>query len=133
MKSFFSPFTLRIVTVLYFLFIITAAILPTKAETSGLDSSFIFSLRLDYLIHLILFIPFMALIHYTFKISFRTKIQTALIWILISLTFSWFTEAIQLLVPYRSFNINDLVANSLGVLLGSLFFHLPIKKNKTLS
>ena len=33
-------------------------------------------------------------------------------------------EYIQMLLPYRSFNINDLIANASGVLVGALIYPL---------
>ena len=40
--------------------------------------------------------------------------------ILISLIFAFSLEGVQYFLPYRAFNINDLVANGVGVALGCL-------------
>ena len=38
--------------------------------------------------------------------------------IIIGILFAIITEAIQLFLPYRTFNINDLISNTLGIILG---------------
>jgi glycopeptide antibiotics resistance protein len=43
-------------------------------------------------------------------------------WLVVGVLFALSTEAIQYLLPYRAFNINDLLANGFGVILGFVFF-----------
>lgn len=49
-------------------------------------------------------------------------------WLAIGFIFAILSEVVQYFVPYRAFNINDLMANSVGVLAGSLVLLLPFKK-----
>jgi len=44
------------------------------------------------------------------------------VWLLLGLMFAMGSEGIQYLLPYRTWNINDLIANSMGVVLGFVFF-----------
>ncbi|RLD50386.1 MAG: hypothetical protein DRJ05_19680, partial [Bacteroidetes bacterium] len=47
--------------------------------------------------------------------------------VLISLIFAFSLEGIQYFLPYRAFNINDMVANGIGVILG-LIIYTVLKK-----
>ena len=53
-------------------------------------------------------------------INFREHAGKALLYISLGLVFALLNEAVQYLLPYRAFNINDLLANGLGVLLGAV-------------
>ena len=53
-------------------------------------------------------------------ISFRKSALQPLMWILGGLLFAVFTEVVQYPLPYRAFNINDLMANGIGVGMGYL-------------
>jgi len=55
-------------------------------------------------------------------VSFSRNLQATLLYILLGLLFATANEAVQFLLPYRAFNINDLLANGLGVMLGSVVF-----------
>jgi len=49
-------------------------------------------------------------------------------WVLIGLLFAAGSEGLQYLLPWRAFNVNDLLANGLGVLLGFLSIRLFLVK-----
>lgn len=71
---------------------------------------------MDYLLHALTLIPWSYLAFQ--KIN---KPQQSIGIILISgLLFAALCEGIQYFLPYRAFNINDLAANFLGVILGSV-------------
>jgi glycopeptide antibiotics resistance protein len=120
-----TPTLLRLLHLIYSIIIISLAFLSINPTTSPINNSFLLSFRLDYLIHFSLFIPWMALVWLAYNINFRQTLKKAILWLLAGILFCWFTEAIQLFIPYRAFNINDLAANTLGVLLGSTFFIFP--------
>jgi glycopeptide antibiotics resistance protein len=69
-------------------------------------------LRLDYLLHALLFIPLVSL--------WRFGLPGHSWWIVVAggLSLAAFCELIQLWVPYRGYNINDLIGNMTGMLLG---------------
>jgi len=50
-----------------------------------------------------------------------------LLWLFIGLLFASATEGLQYLLPYRAFNLNDMLANGLGVLVGFLFYFFNMK------
>jgi glycopeptide antibiotics resistance protein len=39
-------------------------------------------------------------------------------WLAAGIAFAAGTEGLQYLLPYRAFNINDMIANALGVIMG---------------
>jgi len=53
---------------------------------------------------------------------------TRLPWLLYGLLFAFGTETLHYLLPWRSFNINDLIANAAGVILGFIIFHIFARK-----
>jgi len=69
--------------------------------------NFVFGIRMDHLVHASVYIPATWFI-------FRTR---PYLW---ALSVAMLTESVQYLLPYRSFDINDMAANLLGVLLGWL-------------
>ncbi|MDY0104974.1 MAG: VanZ family protein [Lentimicrobium sp.] len=80
--------------------------------SDNLNNITILQLRGDYFLHILLFMPWAF---------FRQacKIKT-LPWLLLGLLFAAGTEGLQYFLPWRAFNVNDLLANGLGVLLSLL-------------
>ena len=70
----------------------------------------IVSFRADYITHAIIFIPW-AFFSSIGKVS-------RIYWLAIGLLFAVCTEGIQYLLPYRAYNINDLIANAIGIIVG---------------
>jgi glycopeptide antibiotics resistance protein len=99
----------------YVIAILLLSILPLNSGGS-LNSINIVTFRGDYFFHALIFIPWM-IFHpvSTLKIHF---------WLLIGLLFATSTEAIQYALPYRAFNINDMIANAIGILLGAVFAYI---------
>lgn len=95
------------------------SILPINGSTSSLNHIYLIHIRLDYLGHAALFLPWVPLV--VWMGIFGQK--RTFFWILANTIISGvllgtLTEGIQYFLSYRSFNINDLIANILGVLLG---------------
>ncbi len=84
-----------------------------------LNDNYILEIRLDYISHAMLFIPWVLALHFGWERSPRSFIQSVLSFVL-ALAFAAGCEFLQLLLPYRTFNINDLAANGLSVCLGYL-------------
>lgn len=96
--------------------------LPLNGEDQPfgkLNDNYILEIRLDYISHALLFIPWVLALHFGWERSSNRFIQPVLSFIL-ALAFAAGCEFLQLLLPYRTFNINDLVANGLSVCLGYL-------------
>jgi len=87
-----------------------------------LNNNYTFNLRWDYVLHSLAFIPLFPLLYFVSKDRVQRKLLFALGIVI-------FTEGIQYLLPYRTFNLNDLAANGFGLIIGiSLLF--TINKNK---
>jgi VanZ family protein len=96
-------------------------VLPLNSAQQ-LNDIMVLSFRGDYLLHAIVFMPWMY-----FCLIYRHGV---FLWMSIGLMFAACSEGLQYLLPYRAFNINDLVANMMGVLLGSLLYLIFALFNK---
>ena len=123
----------RILFLLYCTALFLLAILPINGESSPISDTYIVTIRLDYLLHTLIFLPFLPLAMHSLSGTSQRKriIKKILSLIIIGLLFAIITESIQFYLPYRSFNINDLIANTLGVILG--FPIILVLKRQTLS
>jgi glycopeptide antibiotics resistance protein len=107
----------------YTVLIVLLVVLPINSDTSSsMNNLFVVRIRLDYLLHFIVFLPWVFLLRKISKENFRTAPVKTLGLILLGLLFATSTELVQYFLAYRAFNINDLIANSLGVLLGAVVF-----------
>jgi VanZ family protein len=106
----------------YTLLILLLVTLPLNGEDQflgKLNDNYVLQIRFDYLSHALLFIPWVLVVVYGWRIYAKSYSQIVLAFVL-ALAFAAFCEYLQLLLPYRTFNINDLVSNELGVTLGCL-------------
>ena len=104
---------IKIITWLYLLILVLGFILPIN-NGEALNNNFIVEVRADYLLHALVLLPLPVFL----ALSFRDR---TLLWvrvILSGLLMVIFCEGVQMLIPYRTFNINDLFANGIGVLIG---------------
>ena len=102
----------------YLLLIILLVTLPLNSA-GELNNITILQLRGDYFFHILLFVPWMFL-QKAFHIRF-------LYWLMLGLFFASATEGLQYLLPYRAYNINDMMANMFGVFIGFLLFMIYTK------
>jgi glycopeptide antibiotics resistance protein len=84
------------------------AVLPLNSASPTLNHTFMVRIRLDYLLHSILFIPCVFLYIIAFKPS---NLKAKLIMIVTGLLMAFATEGVQYFLSYRAYNINDLLAN----------------------
>ncbi len=77
-------------------------------------NNFVFGIRLDHLLHASVYIPCSFFIMDFFRNRQHPMLGPWLVAILIAIT----TETVQYFLPYRGFDINDMVSNFLGVTLG---------------
>lgn len=84
-------------------------------SSTQMNDVFVVRIRLDYLMHSIVFIPWAFLYLKTFN---NVTIGDFFVMSVTGVFMATFTEGIQYFLTYRSFNINDLMANWLGVGLG---------------
>jgi predicted glycosyltransferase/VanZ family protein len=100
---------------LYFLSLIILYIIPFK-EGFSLNKYNFSGFRLDHILHTVLFIPTVFMIS---PIYFRQTQFRSFKIIVLSLLVAALFETIHLIVPYRAFTFEDLLANLLGVILGT--------------
>jgi len=93
--------------------IILLVLLPLNSA-GEINNIIILSFRGDYFLHALVFIPWML-----FQPAMKTNLW---LWLLYGLIFAAGSEALQFLLPYRAFNINDLIANMAGVVTGAIVF-----------
>ena len=108
---------------IYTIILVLLAVLPINSSGNAINHTFVVSIRLDYLLHCVVYIPWMVLLGLTSKKSFIKDTFTVLFYLLLALVFAFLNEGVQYYLPYRAFNINDLIANFMGVLLGHIIFY----------
>jgi glycopeptide antibiotics resistance protein len=113
---------LKKLIIIYTSLILLLAVLPINGTDSILNNQYILSIRLDYLVHFAIFVPWMMLIWLFKGLRFNRTPIRIFGWILAGIALGMATEFIQYFLPYRAFNINDLLANVMGVILGGVFF-----------
>lgn len=106
------------------LILVLLAVLPVNGTESALNNNYFLSVRLDYLAHFAVYMPWMLLLRLYSGVK-PARISRFAGLILAGLAFAFLNEFVQYYLPYRAFNINDLAANGIGVLLGTVFFFLP--------
>jgi len=102
----------------YVLTLLIIAVLPLNSSSSlTLNHTFVIHIRLDHLLHSLLFLPWIIIATRYKQMSLPTAVISGLL-------IAFMTEGIQFILPYRSYNINDMISNFLGVLAGiiALFF-----------
>ena len=106
--------TIKLITWLYLLVLLLGSVLPLNSGSSSLNNTYVVEVRSDYLIHLLVMLPLPSLLVLRLRNSKWIWVQV----IILSLLIVVFCEGVQLLIPYRTFNINDLLANGAGALIG---------------
>lgn len=104
---------LRLVAILYITILIVLALVPISTKKVFHLPNLSIQFRLDYIIHVIIYLPCIYLMRFGFGYSLFYAI-------VFSMLLGSFTEGIQYWLPYRTFNINDFIANKIGVFVGSI-------------
>lgn len=98
---------------LYFAVIILLMIIPINTSGS-LNHVTVIKVRGDYFFHVLLFLPWAF-----FGPCMRKNLW---LWLLLGLLFAVSTETLQYFIPNRRFNINDMLSNLIGIILGLIVF-----------
>jgi len=85
-----------------------------------LNDIYVLQLRFDYLLHIAAFLPWAIFVYLLFSKHWA--------WAFSGLIFAGITESFQLYLPYRTFNINDLIANLSGIIAGYLIIMILRKQ-----
>lgn len=105
---------------LYMLVIVLVHVLPFGSDMAALNKVQVVSIRLDYLLHALAFMPWAVLLWLLYGVSFRKDHKKALLWLIAGIMFAAAAEYVQYFLPYRAFNINDVLGNVTGVVAGGL-------------
>ena len=99
-------------------FLILMAVLPLNGTTNTvLTDVFVVHIRLDHLLHATAFIPWAFLYRVTFRpVKWEEKLMLVVYGLLMALAM----EGVQYFLTYRSYNINDMISNWMGVVLGMI-------------
>lgn len=108
----------------WFVSIVVLSVLPSVGKTTSVDIGKI-EIRLDYLYHIIIYLTgtFLAIL---WSVGPLRPPYTSLFWRRIALAVAFMIllavaqEFIQKLIPSRAFNINDIISNLIGVILGEI-------------
>lgn len=111
---------------LYFLILFFIYIIPLEGGLK-LNRYELSGFRLDHITHFLIFCPLVFVVSPIFlrQTQFRTLKIIAL-----SFSTAALFELIHLIVPYRAFTIEDLIANLIGTSLGAIIFLMYRKKTK---
>ena len=109
---------LKNIFLVYVVFIMLLAIAPL-GNSGVLNKTTILSFRADHILHVLQFIPWAFF-------CIRTK-QNFPLWFFWGIFFAVVSEGVQYLLPYRSFNVSDMLANGIGVVSGFVIF-VPLGK-----
>lgn len=97
------------------------AVLPLNGKDAAINHMYVINVRLDYVIHALIFLPWMPL----YALAVKKKLNGRRWKILLSglaagLLFAAAAEGVQFFIPYRAFNVNDLIGNGIGVTAGGI-------------
>jgi VanZ family protein len=99
---------------LYVIVLVLLAVLPINSQSSyQLNNSYVVNIRLDHFLHGIIFFPWVLLAKWSYPARNTILVFAGLIAAVL-------LECVQFFLSYRTFNINDMIYNVTGVLIGSI-------------
>ncbi len=114
----------RALLLVYLIMLFLVSTIPFPRGSAAMNETYVVQVRSDYLLHALVYLPMPLLLGlFLERGPVRQDRRKFLFWlgiILPSLLFTVLFEGVQLILPYRSFNINDMMANGLGVVIGLL-------------
>ena len=117
-------------TTIYITTLILISVLPINGTNAALNNNYILSIRWDYILHALIYIPLLPLLMLKANNKQRTTNKESEIFkaCLTSILIAISLEAIQYITPWRTFNVNDLMSNVLGVFIGLIVIVIFSKK-----
>jgi len=114
---------------IYIAFILILHCIPLGNDLNlSVQNSYVLErLRLDHLLHGLMFIPIFGLIFRA--LSIESGIKRFFLAFFLSLGVATVAEVLQIFLSYRAFTFQDLQANLTGVFLGITYVFLTNKKN----
>lgn len=115
---------IQAIWLIYLFLILLVNIIPlSNAEVPSLHKIYFLGIRVDLLLHVLIFIPLVPLWHLSRS---QQNIWTILLY---SIIIAFAAEFIHYLLPYRSFDMGDMFANVIGVFPGFITVWL-VKRNQ---
>ncbi len=102
----------------YLLILLLGTVIPLNPLSSTLNDNYTLHIRWDYLLHALVYMPLPVLLGLYLKKGSWIQI------VLMTLPVTVLLEVLQMVIPYRFFNINDLMANCVGAIIG--FMLIPV-------
>jgi len=115
MKLSIRTLTWLIISYVLTILALSTAMINTKV---ALNRAWVLHVRLDHLLHALLFIPWMVLLHWRWKE--KRSVGFFMLALGVGFLLAGISEGAQYMLPYRSFNIFDLMANCVGLVLGGV-------------
>ena len=109
---------IKFITYNYLLILLLGSVLPLNPVSSSMNDNYTLHIRWDYLLHALVYMPLPVLLGMYLKKGSWIRI------VLFTLPVTVLLEVLQLAIPYRTFNINDLMANIVGATIG--FMLIPV-------
>jgi len=109
------------------LFILILHIIPSEKIPQPPD----WNISFDKVVHFILFAVFSFLLLCVTSQRKSNNAYNLLIIVVLALIYGLLMEAVQLMVPRREFHLLDIIADSLGVLAGFMFFQGYMKQQNS--
>jgi len=119
---------IKVVFFLYLVLLLLLHLLPINGKESALNNNYTIGIRWDYIGHFLAF-GFLSFVGNVFSATKKYSILTTN---LLLLLLAASLEGLQYILPYRAFNLNDLLANGIGIGLGGVVF-VFIKTRKSLA
>jgi len=107
----------RTILWVFSILILIQALLPINNPENKLNHIYLFSFRADYLIHMSLLICWMTLYYLAFFRHTSFTVRRLFLFLGPGIIMAVCSECIQLFIKYRTFSMNDMIANLTGVVL----------------
>jgi len=120
-------FSSNSLTYIYIFILFLGSVVPIGNHASDiLMDNYTLDIRWDYLLHALIYLPLPLIMFYGRRsIAGSGAIRLIFLSVFIPVLF----EILQMVIPYRSFNINDMMANCFGVVLGWVLV-LALRKSR---
>ncbi len=114
---------MHLLCLLYILLIIVLHVIPSGRDLA-LNKLTVGPFRADYLLHAVLFLPWMGLVYVRLEgwrvVRSEVGLGLWIAWLLMGFGLAGAAEMIHYWLPDRTFNPMDAVSNVVGVVLGAL-------------
>lgn len=98
----------------YLMAILFLVVVPLGGLNTTLNNTSVICFRLDYVLHALMFFPLAVL----WQMAFPDQ----RLWVVLTVAvfFAAVMEGVQYMLPYRAWNVNDLLANGVGIIVGGM-------------